>query len=1034
MAPPSVIVMSNQQAAPVRADVVDPAARARSLLFSTALGGSVSGAATKVLAEGIDAWHPASGAVAKRLIAPAAIAGGIAGYMDRSADIQRATDKLKSDQQRSLMLAAMAAHHPATKRAPVTVIHTAPPTPDIAVSPTALRAQHAPSGASFAKEGADWGHVARTVGGHALAGAASGGLSGAVMGAAGNFAAAPEHRLGYADAARQGALRGAILGGATGLASGGIAAHHHTKTQNRLAELETALRPLEERVAAHKTFADAASSLHADSVNRLHDANRAQSKAKADLDHSTWGMVGHPFNEAFKNHPELDAAWKANPVHQYEWLEMSPQAQRDAANKFYTGLDSTFDRVVPDAANLRTSYEQASRQHADVYQASHAARNAQRQAVDAMEKSRSLLDRANNHLAEVSRDRDQVANNIHTTTSKGDAFQRRALATGVLGGGAFLGGSAGWVNGKVGNPATYHDPTPEELNAAKTASLRIGTLDAIPMSGLAVLRAEFPGRSDAELLAAHQMSRYMAMQEARDSMGRLVRPHEELSIDYGDHLHAAAPEAAPSAPAPHGGFGGAGRSGSVGAEKAGEDPASLRERLTEGFNTPEERADTSKRFIVGGLAGVGGKYLRDKVMDLGARYRRNGGDVAQYNRAITGGNSPLSVPFKNVGDVANALGVTDHNSINYHLDDAFSGGDRVHMSLERLGGLRPGRPVDVHLNPTGYTQGFTDQTVSLSSLAHELGHVRNQQTNGLKFLGTAAAERMGNMARHGIMGHAVLSGDDGDSSKDWRYAAGVLGTHLPTLIDEGMASYHGLAGLRRAGIAPDMHRLSRNDLLRAFGTYAAHAGGDALGTYAARKLTRVGTRLVNTGSPFRPAAATAAPDNSATPAAPADAPSTPAKAASDGIKLQEAPSMGSDDAYMKRRRESDRVEKLVPVAANEIIDRIRRAVGSADAANIRPEVAVADELRTPPMEQELPDNLASVAPAFRTYGNFRDQLDAQLQGFETGKLVQHKYRASTVLPGDARLVGLTEPTIASRKDRWSRDADVDWSSDRAKGV
>lgn len=115
-----------------------------------------------------------------------------------------------------------------------------------------------------------------------------------------------------------------------------------------------------------------------------------------------------------------------------------------------------------------------------------------------------------------------------------------------------------------------------------------------------------------------------------------------------------------------------------------------------------------------------------------------------------------------------------------------------------------------------------------------------------------------------------------------------------------------------------------------------------------------------------------------------------------------------------------RVQAAIPATEKQIKDKVRDALAKADALNMRPEAAVAQALQVPAVEYNLPDNTAPAASAFRTYNNFKNQVNEQVAGFTTGRLIQTMYNASTVLPGDTRLVGLTHPY----------DRDSDWCTRR----
>ena len=141
MATPSIIVLGGGGAG---ADTDDPWARRRALGFSTALGAGVTAAATKHLADGVAAYHPGAGKMVQRLIVPMALAGGAAGYADRSASIQRA--KVKAEERAARQAEAVGSSR---RKANVVVVDTTAPSGVDGVS--ALRASHAPDGATFGK-------------------------------------------------------------------------------------------------------------------------------------------------------------------------------------------------------------------------------------------------------------------------------------------------------------------------------------------------------------------------------------------------------------------------------------------------------------------------------------------------------------------------------------------------------------------------------------------------------------------------------------------------------------------------------------------------------------------------------------------------------------------------------------------------------------------------------------------------------------------------------------------------------------------
>lgn len=114
--------------------------------------------------------------------------------------------------------------------------------------------------------------------------------------------------------------------------------------------------------------------------------------------------------------------------------------------------------------------------------------------------------------------------------------------------------------------------------------------------------------------------------------------------------------------------------------------------------------------------------------------------------------------------------------------------------------------------------------------AHELGHGKFRQaipgrvTAGLRPVGLAVGG--------GVPTLMALGDPDGGLSKSapWVGAA----ASLPTLVDEGMASYHAIQGMRRAGFQPQQVSRGVRQLGKAFGTY----GLSAAGMVAAPAVTR----------------------------------------------------------------------------------------------------------------------------------------------------------------------------------------------------
>lgn len=118
--------------------------------------------------------------------------------------------------------------------------------------------------------------------------------------------------------------------------------------------------------------------------------------------------------------------------------------------------------------------------------------------------------------------------------------------------------------------------------------------------------------------------------------------------------------------------------------------------------------------------------------------------------------------------------------------------------------------------------------------AHELGHGKFRQAIPGRV--AAGLRPIGLTVGGGVPTLMALGDPDGGLSKSapWVGAA----ASLPTLVDEGVASYHAIQGMRRAGFQPQQVSRGVRQLGKAFGTYGLSAAGMVAAPVVTRHLMK----------------------------------------------------------------------------------------------------------------------------------------------------------------------------------------------------
>jgi hypothetical protein len=145
-------------------------------------------------------------------------------------------------------------------------------------------------------------------------------------------------------------------------------------------------------------------------------------------------------------------------------------------------------------------------------------------------------------------------------------------------------------------------------------------------------------------------------------------------------------------------------------------------------------------------------------------------------------------------------------------------------------------PGGVHLPKTTRGVSIAPTQVGPHITAHELGHGRFSQgklgraaIGAKRFLGThqTAVGRASAIGSYGM----ALQDPDSAASKLAPVVGGLR--HLPTLVDEAGATFHGLRGMKALGM-----KGGKASLAKAFGTYAAAAAPSVLGPAGVRQFMK----------------------------------------------------------------------------------------------------------------------------------------------------------------------------------------------------
>jgi hypothetical protein len=160
-----------------------------------------------------------------------------------------------------------------------------------------------------------------------------------------------------------------------------------------------------------------------------------------------------------------------------------------------------------------------------------------------------------------------------------------------------------------------------------------------------------------------------------------------------------------------------------------------------------------------------------------------------------------------------------------HLSDSFARRPQTKRMLKflRIGGIRAKKHGYINLTPNA----------SLGVAAHEMGHAitNSKIPNALKLPHTMALKGGG---LGGMLAGGYLASSQDENKRKWAPAAIAAG-HLPTLLDEASATYHGTKAIAKShGIKKALRSLKHT--LPAFGTYASIPLGGAIGAHLVGKL------------------------------------------------------------------------------------------------------------------------------------------------------------------------------------------------------
>lgn len=247
--------------------------------------------------------------------------------------------------------------------------------------------------------------------------------------------------------------------------------------------------------------------------------------------------------------------------------------------------------------------------------------------------------------------------------------------------------------------------------------------------------------------------------------------------------------------------------------------------------TPGEMAGTMAAVTGTQMAGNAGAALAGKAMFRGERGANTTHAQAKALRDVL---SPTTGSFHSAEGTANSVFVPHGGT----LGSAFGKriGEKLRPVEHNLMGQMVGAPAELVdkavANPGG--GAFTTAKFGPHVAAHEFGHASFHNQG----LGKALHRSRLPLMAAGRPASVVMSMQDPDSTASKVSPLVGAASVAPTLIDEGVSSYRGLRAMKQLGYSPQQLSHGRNQLLKAYGTYASKLALPAVGAPLAIRAIR----------------------------------------------------------------------------------------------------------------------------------------------------------------------------------------------------
>lgn len=534
-----------------------------------------------------------------------------------------------------------------------------------------------------------------------------------------------------------------------------------------------------------------------------------------------------------------------------------------------------------------------------------------------------------------------------------------------------------------GGPMATAIPRPDSMiggvrshtpGVTKMSSLLVGTPEAIPMSGLAVLRAEFPGRSDSELLMAHQFGRMIEMQRYHAS-------HQRISDipRYDEDAPASGEDTAPT------------KHHKAGSMRASD--AALQQYGTKQANTMSQYLRSAAGgAVLGGTTGAAAGGVLAGARNAYDQYRRGEGYSpgetlgTMWHGAVRGGT---------VGGLAGAAGM----AIGDGMTDTHTVGNALGYAGGALGAVSGFRSAKPQPQP-GQAAPEGEQQMLSPQMQRDLAHPYTQHALGLAVNGqqhhmAQMQQLMQQQHMDQMQQNQQMDQMQQNQQMHHQQMPQMHAIHAASAAKLASASSpaHGWPpyGTRGPAVIPErqLHPDEGDSLF-----FPNYPSGKTKSPDEERALYR--EYLMGDKKHWHP-----------------DGYAIHHRLFPDGKKLtQEDPTLlprllATKGSGPLPSREEWARKKQDGTKRASLADSLTVILRDAYEGKMRADAAIQAATTPPMVEQQLPDNMDVVSNAFETYGNYRQQIEEQVARFNSAKLIQHKGNAAILLHPSTRLLGLT---------------------------